>query len=344
MTRDVPEVAAGRPLIELAKLCYAAGRPLLLVGRHGVGKSELLARAARELGIGFICRDLSLMEPPDLIGLPRHDHKVTRYSPPSFLPADGDGFLAFEELNRCPTYMRAPTLQLLTAGTLNDYTLPKGWLAVAAINPSEDGYEVEELDPALLSRFVEVHVVPDRGEWLEWARAEGVHPGVVAYVEANVDIFDTPESNPRAWDFVGRLLQAAEGRGPAERQPLRVAVAGLVGTARAAAFFKALDSGERPLSAGQIKGEYRQHRETVRAWLEAGRLDMIRGSHRALLVHLQPQQNYREARADSAAWESIGQFLADVPGDLREEAETFFAERNYEFPGPPADRRRRPRS
>ena len=47
---EVVEVVAGRPVIELAKLCYAAGRPLLLEGRHGVGKSELLERAARRSG------------------------------------------------------------------------------------------------------------------------------------------------------------------------------------------------------------------------------------------------------------------------------------------------------
>src|SRR6516165_2940992 len=158
---EIVELAAGRPVISLAKICYEANQPVLLEGRHGVGKSELLAQAAAELGVDFIVRDLSLMEPPDLIGLPRRDGRVTRYSPPSFLPTAGAGLLAFEELNRCPPYMRAPALQLLTARTLNDYILPRGWLPVAAINPPEDGYEADDLDPALLSRFVRVPVRPD---------------------------------------------------------------------------------------------------------------------------------------------------------------------------------------
>ena len=59
------KIKAGKPLIDLVKFCYTANLPLLLAGRHGVGKSVLLEQAARELGIGYICRDLSLMEPPD---------------------------------------------------------------------------------------------------------------------------------------------------------------------------------------------------------------------------------------------------------------------------------------
>src|SRR4029453_2154031 len=108
-------VPAGEHLIELLSLAYKADQPVLLGGRHGVGKSELLAQAAARLGIGFIVRDLSLMEPPDLVGIPKvgKDRK-TYYAIPAWLPDVGRGLLALEELNRCPRYMRAPCMQLLT--------------------------------------------------------------------------------------------------------------------------------------------------------------------------------------------------------------------------------------
>jgi MoxR-like ATPase len=137
MNTPVDAVAAGRPLIDAIKQCFAANRSPLLVGRHGVGKSAVLAQAARELGGRCISRDLSLMEPPDLVGMPRLDGKVTRYLPPAFLPTKGRGLIVFEELNRCPNYMRAPCLQLLTDRSLNDYRLPPGWLPAAAINPPD---------------------------------------------------------------------------------------------------------------------------------------------------------------------------------------------------------------
>jgi hypothetical protein len=321
---------AGRPLISMAKLCYAAGRPFLLVGRQGVGKSALLEQAAAELGIDFICRDLSLMEPPDLVGLPKMDGPVTRYLPPAFLPPDGRGLLVFEELNRCPAYMRAPCLQLLTARTLNDYALPTGWLPVAAINPSDTGYEVEDLDPALLSRFVQVAVVPGREEWLAWARASEIHPDVVAYVASDPAIFDGPESNPRAWAYVSDLLRAAVKAGT-PRETLREAVAGLVGPTRMAAFFRAPHGNSSPLTADDVLA-YPLHRTRLRAWIKAGRLDMAQGSLLAIQKRLQARRDYDQVRAENAAWKHLGTFLGDLPGDLYEQAMAFFEERGYDAP------------
>ncbi|MBL8193979.1 MAG: AAA family ATPase, partial [Blastocatellia bacterium] len=112
------KVVAGQQLIDLVKLVYQANQPLLLYGKHGVGKSELLGDAATNLGLQLIVRDLSLMEPPDLIGIPRIREGKTFYAPPSFLPTNGKGLLVFEELNRCPRYMQTPCLQLLTSRTL----------------------------------------------------------------------------------------------------------------------------------------------------------------------------------------------------------------------------------
>jgi MoxR-like ATPase len=329
---------AGRPLIELAKLCYDAGRPFLLVGRHGVGKSALLEQADVELGIGYICRDLSLMEPSDLIGLPKMDGPVTRYLPPAFLPADGRGLLVFEELNRCPAYMRAPCLQLLTARTLNDYMLPTGWLPVAAINPSgtgyeveecDTGYDVEELDPALLSRFVQVAVVPDREEWLAWARASEIHPDVIAYVASDPAIFDGPESNPRAWAYVSDLLRAVKAGTP--RETLREAVAGLVGPTRMAAFFRAPHDDSSPLTADDVLA-YPHHRARLRAWIKAGRLDLAGVSLLAIQKRLQARRDYDQVRANDAAWKNLGTFLGDLPGDLYEQAIAFFKDRDYDSP------------
>jgi hypothetical protein len=327
-------IGAGKSLVRLIQLCYAADRPVLLAGRHGVGKSELLAEAARELGIDLIVRDLSLMEPPDLIGLPRLDGDLTRFCPPNFLPRGGRGLLVFEELNRCAAYMRGPCLQLLTARSLNDYHLPRGWFPVAAINPSDEGYEVEELDPALLSRFVRVDVVPDRGEWLAWAGSCGVHRGVIGYVESDPTIFDAASSNPRAWAYASDLLQAT-GQAEVPEEILRAAVAGVVGPERAMAFFRFLrGDGERPMTAEDVLERYPGNRRRLRGWIDAGRLDLVQVCLHEVEMRLQSRRNFDEVRSDPDAWKNLGMFLEDLPGDLAEEAGAFFAERQYEMPGP----------
>jgi hypothetical protein len=323
-------VKAGRPLIDMVELCYTAGLPLMLVGRHGIGKSELLKQAAGEMDRGYIVRDLSLMEPTDLVGLPRAEGEATHYLPPAFLPRTGSGLLVFEELNRCPGYMRAPCLQLLTQRTLNDYTLPPGWLPMAAINPPESGYDAEELYPALLSRFVRVAVEPDHEEWLAWARNSGIHTSVITYVREDPTLFDGPENNPRAWAGVSKAMWASE-RIADSRKTLHAVIAGLVGLSRATAFLSSLDGRDRPLTADALLA-YDGHRDRVRGWIAGGRLDLVSGSLLALQKRLQAKGNYEEARDNPSAWGGLARLLGDLPGDLREELQAFFDERGYALP------------
>src|SRR5688572_19109855 len=102
-------VIIGTPLIELIMLAYKANMSVLLHGMHGIGKSDIFKEAATRLGIGHIECDLSLMEPPDLIGMPYTGaDQRTHYALPAFWPQDGQGLIVIEELNRCPRYMRSP--------------------------------------------------------------------------------------------------------------------------------------------------------------------------------------------------------------------------------------------
>lgn len=331
-------VKAGQPLIDLVKLCYQANRPLLLSGRHGVGKSELLQQAANELGVRFVCRDLSLMEPTDLVGLPKAKGQATTFLPPDFLPREGRGLLAFEELNRCERYMRAPCLQLMTARQLNDYRLPPGWLPVAAINPSEADYEVSDLDPALLSRFIRVEIVPDRREWLVWARCAGIHTGVIDYVESDHTVFNTAESNPRSWSAVSDILHAAD-KIQALPQTVRAAVLGTVGDKRGAAFLGTLKTPDRPLTADQILTAYHIYQRELLKWVKEGQIDRIQASLHSLLTFLQPKPDFEAVRKTKSEWDSLGCFLRDLPGDLRNEAKGFFRDRDYPFPSPRAKKK-----
>lgn len=328
MTGDIMTVEAGAPTVQQIKLAYAAGLPILLHGRHGVGKSELFRTAANELGIEVVVCDLSLMEPPDLIGIPRVDSDGrTRYAPPAFLPAGGKGLLVFEELNRAPKYVTAPCLQLLTARRLNDYRLPDEWIACAAVNDRDDGYQVEELDAALLSRFVQVKLEPSQKEWLDWARRTGVHPKVVGFVGADPNIFSDPLSNPRAWTYVARVLEAADS-GPYMPEGLMVAVAGLVGATWAAAFVAYMGS-ESPLEADKIIEGYESYRAVVRGWRKDSRLDLQEATWLNVQRRLQQQAAFEAVVANDKRRRNAERFIGDLAPDLRTAAREWLEERGF---------------
>jgi hypothetical protein len=194
-------------------LAYRARRPVLLEGPTGIGKSEIVRHVADALGVATVVLDLSLLEPPDLVGLPvitpggsgaSGQAPRTTYALPEVLPTSGAGILMLEELNRAERYIQQPALQLLTARRLHGYELPPEWVCFAAINPESADYQVTPLDKALRARFMNLDVRADRPAWLAWAQTHGVHPGVVALVQSHERVFD--EVAPRTWTYAAQVL------------------------------------------------------------------------------------------------------------------------------------------
>jgi len=207
-------------------------------------------------------------------------------------------------------------LQLLTARTLNDYKLPDGYMCVAAINPSNDGYDTQELDPALLSRFIRITVEADAKEWLKWAESHGVHPAVTRFIRSTPDIFATPESNPRAWAWASDVLHAYERDGGGNDGLLNLAVSGLVGDALGTAMVQSHLNGEEPISADAILRDYDRHRRNVQEWTKAKKTDLIAASGHNLQVALQCVDLVAEIAKTEAMQQALGDFCSDIPADI----------------------------
>ena len=201
---------------------HRADLPFILIGRHGSGKSEVVENTAKKLGIGFEVLDLTLLEPVDLIGLPKIIADKTSYIPPSILPRSGKGLLLLEELNRASEVIRACVLELLTRRRIHEYSLPENWLPCATINPSGKSYMVDALDPALLSRFITVNIKIDKKAWLKWAAENGIDQRIIEFVTASPDAFETKKYsdenssetdngiNPRSLEYCSRFIKACQ--------------------------------------------------------------------------------------------------------------------------------------
>jgi hypothetical protein len=324
-------ITVGKPLIDLFRLCYGAGLSILLHGKHGLGKSEIAAEAARSMGIEFIALDLSIMEAPDLTGLPHITPEGrTEYAPPDFLPKPGTkGLLLIEELNRSPRHLQAPCLQLLTTRRLNSYQLPTGWLPCAAINDAEDGYFADEVDRALLSRFVNVTVAADVVEWVSWARQTEIHPKIIDFVQCSPGIFDDSAANPRAWEYSSRFLKQSEITG--DRQEfLAIGLAGILGDKWALAFLRYYKDERRPLRPGEIIEAYPAHRATLRGWVVQRHMDVVAASVDLLKKNLQAQRVYESVLANANHKANVEAFFGDVPPDLQRLIGEWLQERGFQ--------------
>lgn len=216
---------------------------ILLSGNHGIGKSQVVAQAAGNLGIPCIDFRLSQNEVGDLKGMPFNINGRTVFAPPEFFPlreADavqlkdmlglaedislgryGDrGILFLDEINRANREVQQAAFELVLDRRLNLRSLPDGWRVVAAINGDDDIYTVNAMEPAFLSRFFLIDFSPTVDEWLNWSGKAGVHDSIRQFIRKFPEFLDPkPElikeameqgvkkvHDRRAWEKLSRTI------------------------------------------------------------------------------------------------------------------------------------------
>jgi MoxR-like ATPase len=219
---------------------------IMLVGRHGIGKSEIIEQFFSQRGERVVALFLGQMsDPGDLIGLPAlgggDASGKTEFRPPWWFPLDNRPVTLFlDELNRARPEILQTVMDLILSKTLAGRTLPPGSRVLSAVNEGEE-YQLTDLDPALLSRFNIYYFAPTVEEWLLWASAQKLDGRLVSFIEQNPDCLDgdlmldaglEKGADRRSWARVSAILAAAgEIDGTVEK-----ALAGIVGASAAFKF------------------------------------------------------------------------------------------------------------
>ena len=314
-------IPVGPRLEAVLEVAYRARRPVLLEGPTGIGKSELVRSLAERLGIATAVLDLSLLEPPDLVGLPTIRDGRTAYAPPAALPAGGAGILMLEELNRAERYIQQPALQLLSARRLHEYELPPGWACFAAVNPESGDYQVTPLDRALRARFLCLSVRADRASWLAWAELRGVHPAVVGLARSHARIFD--DVPPRTWTYAAQVLSTLTPTELADGVLSRDALGGYLPPSWVELLLASKDSwsSRLPFDVRALLADYgpgtpaAKEIALARERGETDRFDEIVARLAPLLEGPEAGVLAAQGRLSLSAFEAL---CADLPGDHRE--------------------------
>lgn len=244
--------------IQSAKLMIAAAAiaddAVIMEGLHGIGKSAIVKQYTKENDYHIEELFLSHQEVGDIIGIPHtiSDGKdtLTTWSVPVWLQrmrkaADRGqkSVLFLDELNRAPIDVRQSALQLVLERKIHEHELPivdgARTLVVAAINPSDD-YQVDELDPALLDRFLFISIDPDTKAWLKWMREEQKNQVVRDFIAEYPDrLHFTPKdgkrgASPRSWTKLADYMDNIQKIDP---EILFQVMKGKVGSELASQFF-----------------------------------------------------------------------------------------------------------
>ena len=254
-----------------------ATQNIMLVGKHGIGKSRILEDFFGMRGEKVVTLFLGQMsDPGDLIGLPHLDEATgrTEFMLPYWFPTDGKPVVLFlDELNRARPEVLQTVMDLTLNRKLAGKSLPEGSRIISAVNGGAE-YQLTDLDPALVSRFNIYEFSPSVEDWLCWARGAGLDSRILSFIDENPEYLDgddgagafgtenlerTPDR--RSWERTSKILENFSELSDAEMiQPL---VSGIIGNQAAAAFFEFVNQNRIPSVGKLLEGDFSENQKLL---------------------------------------------------------------------------------
>ena len=210
-----------KTFVSLAPSVSAARLPVLLRGRHGIGKSQVVYQLAANASLPVVERRASQMTEGDLVGLPSVDGNRTSFNPPDWFKqaCEEPVCLFLDEVDRATLEVRQGSFELTDRRNLNGHNLHPDTIIFAAVNGGEHGenYQVNEMDPAELDRWSVWDIEPTVEDWLAWAKnnVDGLIWDFInqnrSHLEHNGDIEPNKRyPSRRSWDRLDKVLKQAE--------------------------------------------------------------------------------------------------------------------------------------
>jgi hypothetical protein len=196
---------------------------VLIMGPHGLGKSDAVREAGKILNVPVVDQRLSQCDVGDMKGMPFCIDGRTFFAPPEWFPLREEdaqelkidlnltssflikhakaGILFLDEIDRAPREVQQAAFELALDHRLNMRYLPEDWRVVSAVNADGDIYHVNEMDVAFIDRFFVIKFNPTREEWFKFARTDArIHSCIVEFLTKFPNMMDPTkeviEANP----------------------------------------------------------------------------------------------------------------------------------------------------
>ena len=222
-------------------------RPVFLIGAPGIGKTAIMEQIAHELDVALVYYSMTHHTRQSALGLPfiakknygGEEFEVSEYTMSEIISSVYDaieatgrteGILFLDEINCVSETLIPAMLQFLQYKTFGMHRLPEGWIIVTAGNPPEYNRADRDFDPAMLDRMKRIDVEPDLQVWQEYAASHGVHPAVIAFLDASPGSFYEVRAGvrgaklvtARGWEDLSRIVLAYEAESiPVDRELVR---------------------------------------------------------------------------------------------------------------------------
>lgn len=164
--------------------------PLLLWGRHGVGKTSIVEQVAETQDAMYVIMNLANLTIEDLLG--QLDGKGGYFKPDWLKDTTKKVIYFLDEINRAPKYVLQGIFNFINEGRIHNYNIKQQDMVIAAANPMDE-YEVTCFeDPAFLSRFAHVKVAPEQREFVSYLNSKNMKNSIVQQtLKKTVSIYDS---------------------------------------------------------------------------------------------------------------------------------------------------------
>lgn len=172
-----------------------------IVGKHGVGKTSVVAQYCKDNGYKYVVQCLGNKEVGDLQGLLDNKDGVSTFLPPSFVSETNSWALAnpdkyaiihFDEINHITKDVQSVLFGALLGNQIGDAQMADNVRYVASMNPPTKDYPgvFDFKNMALLDRFCWIDLTPTVQEWAKFAKGAGVEAVWVDFFLASPQFLD----------------------------------------------------------------------------------------------------------------------------------------------------------
>lgn len=161
--------------------------PVLLVGEPGLGKTDVITQACKEINHDLIIFHPVVDDPTNYKGLPALVDDKAVFLPysqlESLVNADRPTVAFFDDLGQASQSVQAALMQLFLSRKINEHHISDEVVFIGATNSRKDRAGVKGMIKPLLSRFtsiIKVEACVD--SWCEWASSNNMPYELVAFI------------------------------------------------------------------------------------------------------------------------------------------------------------------
>ncbi|TGP40261.1 ATP-binding protein [bacterium M00.F.Ca.ET.228.01.1.1] len=208
-------------LVELLCAFVPKRLPVLITGRPGIGKSDIVDQVAKATAHDLLISHPVVEDPTDSKGLPfpSPDGSVARFLPfgdlERALHATSPLLWFLDDFGQASSAVQAAKMQLLLARRIGEHVLPDCVTFIAATNRRNDNAAVTGILDPVISRFATVvELEPTIADWSDWAVANNLPPALIAFLRLRPELLSVQKTSrdienspsPRSWGFVAQTM------------------------------------------------------------------------------------------------------------------------------------------